>query len=198
MEESESVLLTILLNERGLRTHGEYTSFFQAVGNTQHSWTVWKDAKVHKETTRTFLTEQVHLVCANLRDTSSIPGVCIPVENAKCELSGGVDVQSEMREVVTEVLLRGWNKLLLLGVNKNFVNFVRHHLSKTTIEVQVDAREQMWTYSPEMRHYPVIVIFGGGRDKIPESCPSQIYCYDTKVVGQGLRECRQALSESDT
>lgn len=193
MEESDSVLLTTLLNERGLRTHGEYTSFFQAVGDSQYSWTLWKDAMVQKEATRSFLGEQVHLISESIRDTSSIPGVCIPVDNDKCELSGGVDLRSEIREVVTEILLQGWNRMLILGVSKTFVNFVRHHLSKTTIEVQVDARDTQWSYSPDMRNYPVILIFGGGREKIPESCPSKVFCYDTKIFGQGIYQCRLAL-----
>ena len=193
MEESDSVLLTTLLNERGLRTHGEYTNFFQAVGSSQYSWTLWKDAMVQKESTRSFLLEQVHLVSESIRDTSSIPGVCIPVDNDKCELSGGVDLRSEMREVVTEILLQGWNRLLILGMSKTFVNFVRHNLSTTTIEVQVDARDNEWSYSPDMRNYPVILVFGGGREKIPESCPSQVFCYDTKIFGQGLQQCRKAL-----
>ena len=194
MEESDSILLTTLLNERGLRTHGEYTNFFQAVGDSQYAWTLWKDAMVQKESTRAFLLEQVHLISENVRDTSSIPGVCIPVGNDKCELSGGVDLRSEMREVVTEVLLQGWNRLLILGVSKMFVNFVRHNLSSTTIEVQVDPRDSEWAYSPDMRNYPVILVFGGGREKIPEACPSQVFCYDTKIFGQGLQQCRLALS----
>lgn len=194
MDESDSVLLTTLLNERGLRTHGEYTSFFQAVGNSQYSWTLWKDAMVQKEATRTFLSEQVHLISESIRDTSSIPGVCIPVDNDKCEISGGVDLRSEIRETVTEILLQGWNRMLILGVSKTFVNFVRHHLSKTTIEVQVDARNSEWSYSPAMRSYPVILVFGGGREKIPESCSSEVFCYDTKVFGQGMQQCRLALS----
>lgn len=194
MEESDSVLLTTLLNERGLRTHGEYTSFFQAVGNSQYGWTLWKDAMVQKEATRSFLGEQVHLISESIRDTSSIPGVCIPVDNDKCELSGGVDLRSEIREAVTEILLQGWNRMLILGVSKTFVNFVRHHLSKTTIEVQVDARDNEWSYSSDMRNYPVILVFGGGREKISESCSSKVFCYDSKVFGQGMQQCRLALS----
>ena len=195
MEESDSVLLTTLLNERGLRTHGEYIRFFQAVGNSQYGWTLWKDAMVQKESTRSFLTERVHLISESIQDTSSIPGVCIPIDNDKCELSGGVDLSSEMREVVTEFLLQGWNRVLVLGVSKVFVNFVRHHLSTTTIEVQVDARESQWSYNTDMRNYPVVLIFGGGREKIPESCPSKVFCYDTNIFGQGLHQCRLALSE---
>ena len=148
---------------------------------------------VQKESTRAFLLEQVHLISENVRDTSSIPGVCIPVGNDKCELSGGVDLRSEVREVVTEILLQGWNRLLILGVSKAFVNFVRHNLSTTTIEVQVDARDSDWSYSPDMRNYPVILVFGGGHEKIPESCSSQVFCYDTKIFGQGLQQCRKAL-----
>ena len=77
---------------------------------------------------------------------------------------------AEMREIVTEILLQGWNRLLILGMSKTFVNFVRHHLSKTTIEVQVDARDREWSYSSDMRNYPIILVFGGGLEKIPESC----------------------------
>ncbi len=195
MEGSDSILLTTLLNERGLRTHGEYIGFFQAVGNSQYSWALWKDALVQKESTRSFLTDKVHLISEGIRDTSSIPGVCIPVDNDKCELSGGVDLSAEMREVVTEFLLQGWSRVLVLGVSKVFVNFVRHHLSTTTIEVQVDAREGQWSYNTDMRNYPVVLIFGGGREKIPESCPSKVFCYDTNIFGQGLHQCRLALSE---
>ena len=193
LDESDAILLTTLLNERGLRTHGEYTSFYQAVGTSPHSWSVFKDATVPKESTRAFLAEQVHLVCSSIRDTSSIHGVCVPVENDKCELSGGVSLRDEMRELVTEILLQGWNKLLILGMAKTYVNFVRHHLSKTTIEVQVDAREGQWSYSPDMRNYPVILVFGGGSEKIPQGCPSQVFCYDTTVFGQGVQQCRKAL-----
>ena len=195
LEASDTVLLTSLLNERGLRTHGEYTSFYRAVGESQYSWGLWKDAVVPKELMQAFLSEQVHLVSESLRDTSAIPGVCIPVDNDKCELSGGVDLRAEMREIVTEVLLQGWNRVLILGVSKNFVNFVRHNLSKTTIEVQVDARGNQWSYNADMRNYPVIVIFGGGRNKIPQDCPSTVFCYDTTVFGQGLQQCRKSLSE---
>ena len=195
MEESDSVLLTTLLNERGLRTHGEYTNFFQVVGSSPYGWTLWKDAMVQKESTRSFLTDKVHLISESIRDTSSIPGVCIPVDNDKCELSGGVDLSSEMREVVTEFLLQGWNRVLILGVSKSFVNFVRHHLSTTTIEVQVDARDDQWSYSPDMRSYPVVLIFGGASEKIPESCSSKVFCYDTKIFGQGLHQCRLDFSE---
>ena len=194
LETSDTVLLTSLLNERGLRTHGEYTNFYQAVGDSQHSWSLWKDAVVPKESTQVFLSEQVHLVSDSLRDTSAIPGVCIPVDNEKCELSGGVDLRSEMREMVTEILLQGWNRVLILGVSKTFVNFIRHNLSKSTIEVQVDARESHWSYNSDMRNYPVILIFGGGREKIPQDCPSQVFCYETTVFGQGLQQCRKALS----
>ena len=62
LEASDTVLLTSLLNERGLRTHGEYTSFYQAVGESQHGWSLWKDAVIPKESTQVFLAEQVHLV----------------------------------------------------------------------------------------------------------------------------------------
>lgn len=194
LEASDTVLLTSLLNERGLRTHGEYTSFYRAVGESQHSWGLWKDAVVPKDSTQVFLSEQVHLVSETLRDTSAIPGVCIPVDNDKCELSGGVDLHSEMREMVTEILLQGWNRALLLGVPKTFVNFIRHNLSKTTIEVQVDARGSQWSYNADMRNYPVILIFGGGSERIPENCPSQVFCYETTVFGQGLQQCRKTLS----
>ena len=193
LDASDVILLTTLLNERGLRTHGEYTSFYQAVGTSPHSWNVFKDATVPKESTRAFLAEQVHLVCSSIRDTSSIHGVCVPVDNDKCELSGGVSLRDEMRELVTEILLQGWNKLLILGMAKTYVNFVRHHLSKTTIEVQVDAREGQWSYSPDMRNYPVILVFGGGSERIPQNCPSQVFCYDTTVFGQGIQQCRKAL-----
>ena len=195
LDRSDTILLTTLLNERGLRTHGEYTSFYQAVGTSPHSWSVFKDATVPKESTRTFLTEQVHLVCSSIQDTSSIHGVCVPVDNDKCELSGGVSLRDEMRELVTEILLHGWNKLLILGLAKTYVNFVRHHLSKTTIEVQVDAREGQWSYSPDMRNYPVILVFGGGREKLPQNCPSQVFCYDTTIFGQGVQQCRTTLGD---
>ena len=194
LETSDTVLLTSLLNERGLRTHGEYTSFYQAVGDSQHGWSLWKDVVIPRESTQVFLSEQVHLVSDIIRDTSAIPGVCIPVDNEKCELSGGVDLRFEMREIVTEVLLQGWNRVLILGVSKTFVNFVRHNLSKTTIEVQVDARESHWSYNSEMRNYPVILIFGGGRERIPNDCPSKIFCYETTIFGQGLQQFRIALS----
>ena len=192
-QQSEWLPLTELLNDRGLRTHAEFTSFFRVVGASAHSWTVWKDAQVHKDTFRTFLSEQVHLVSESIHDASSIPGVCIPVDQSKCEISGGVSLLDEVRDLVSEVLLQGWNKVLILGVPVTYVNFLRHQLSQGSIEVQVDPRGDKWIYTSEMNTYPVVVLFGGGQDKIPKTCTSTVFCYQTTVIGEGIRQCRQDI-----
>lgn len=196
LNRAEWIPLMGLLNERGLRTHSEYTNFFRVVGDSSHSWTVWKDVQVHRETMQQFLHEQVHLISKNIEDTSSIPGVCIPVDNSKCEMSGGVELLSETRELVTEFLLQGWNKLLILGVPRSFVNFLRHQLSQNTVEVQVDPREDKWGFTSEMNNYPVIVVFGGGREKIPQTCEATVFCYDHTMLGQGIQQCLKALQDN--
>jgi len=192
-QQAEWLPLTELLNDRGLRTHAEFTSFLRVVGASAHCWTVWKDAQVHKDTFRTFLSEQVHLISESISDSSSIPGVCIPVNQKKCEISGGVSLLDEVRELISEVLLQGWNKVLILGVPVTYVNFLRHQLSQGSIEVQVDPRGEKWIYTSEMNTYPVIVLFGGGRDKIPDSCTATVFCYQTTVIGEGIRRCRQDI-----
>ena len=193
LNRAEWIPLMGLLNERGLRTHLEYTEFFRVVGDSSHSWTVWKDVQVHRETMQQFLHEQVHLISKKIEDTSSIPGVCIPVDNNKCEVSGGVELLSETRELITEFLLQGWNKLLILGVPRSFVNFLRHQLSQNTVEVQVDPREDKWNFAGEMNNYPVILVFGGGREKIPQTCDATIFCYEHTILGQGIQQCLKAL-----
>ena len=195
LSRSDWIPLTGLLDDRGLRTHSEYTNFFRVVGASSHSWTVWKDVQVHKEIMQQFLHEQVHLISRSIEDTSSIPGVCIPVENSKCEMSGGVELLSETRELVTEFLLQGWNKLLILGVPRSFVNFLRHQLSQSTVEIQVDPREDKWNFTNEMNNYPVILVFGGGREKIPETCGATVFCYEDTILGHGIQQCRKALQE---
>ena len=196
LSRSEWIPLMGLLNERGLRTHLEYTNFFRVVGDSSHSWTVWKDVQVHRETMQQFLHEQVHLISKNIEDTSSIPGVCIPVDNNKCEVSAGVELLSEARELITEFLLQGWNKLLILGVPRSFVNFLRHQLSQNTVEVQVDPREDKWNFANEMNNYPVILVFGGGREKIPETCAATVFCYEHTLLGQGIQQCLKALQDN--
>ncbi len=195
LAQSDWIPLTGLLNERGLRTHTEYMSFFKAVGESTHSWTVWKDVQVHKETMQDFLKQQVHLICESISDSSTIPGVCIPVDNSKCEVSGGVPLRVESRELITEILLQGWSKVLFLGVPRHFVNFLRQQLSQTTIEVQVDPRETNWIYTTDMSSYPVILIFGGGIEKIPPQCTAKVFCYDTETIGESMQVCRQAIQQ---
>ena len=195
LSRSEWIPLMGLLNERGLRTHSEYTNFFRVVGDSSHSWTVWKDVQVHRETMQRFLHEQVHLISKSIEDSSSIPGVCIPVDNSKCEMSGGVELLSETRELITEFLLQGWNKLLILGVPRSFVNFLRHQFSQSTVEVQVDPREDKWSFTSEMNNYPVILVFGVGREKIPEVCGATVFFYENTMLGQGIQQCRKALQE---
>ena len=195
LAQSDWIPLTGLLNDRGLRTHTEYMSFFKAVGESTHGWTVWKDAQVHKETMQDFLKQQVHLICESISDSSTIPGVCIPVDNDKCEVSGGVPLQAESRELITEILLQGWSKVLFLGVPRHFVNFLRQQLSQTTIEVQVDPRETNWVYTTDMNSYPVILIFGGGADKIPPQCTAKVFCYNAETIGQSIQACRQAIQQ---
>lgn len=192
-QQAEWLPLTELLNDRGLRTHAEFTSFFRVVGASAHSWTVWKDAQVHKDTFRTFLSEQVHLISESISDATSIPGVCIPVDQSKCEISGGVFILDEVRDFISEVLLQGWNKVLILGVPVTYVNFLRQQLSQGSIEVQVDPRGEKWIYTSEMNTYPVIVLFGGRQDKIPDTCTATVFCYQTTVIGEGIRRCRQDI-----
>ena len=60
------------------------------------------------------------------------------------------------------------------------------------MEVQVDARENDWTYSPDMKNYPVIIVFGGGRER-SQTLASKVFVYETTIFGQGLHQCRLAL-----
>ena len=196
-ESQDKQTLQTLLSNRGLRTHTDFTAFLKAMSDSTHCWNLFKDALLNKEMATPFLEQQVHLVAENIVDTSNIAGVCVPVSSEKCEISAGVDLSMEMREVMTEMLLRGWNKLLILGMRRSFVTFFRHAMGDSTIEVQVDAREAAWHYSEEMNGYPVIFVMGAGEDRIPSQSTALVISSEHSAVGPALRELRQTLAQLD-
>ena len=193
-ESQDTHTLQTLLSNRGLRTHTDFTAFLKAMSDSTHCWNLFKDALLNKEMATPFLEQQVHLVAENIVDTSNA-GVCVPVSSEKCEISAGVDLSMEMREVMTEMLLRGWNKLLILGMRRSFVTFFRHAMGDSTIEVQVDAREDAWHYSEEMNGYPVIFVMGAGEDRIPSQSTALVISSEHSAVGPALRELRQTLAQ---
>jgi hypothetical protein len=193
----ETQTLQTLLANRGLRTHTDFTAFLKSMSESTHCWNLFKDALLNKEMAIPFLEQQVHLVSDTISDTSNIAGICVAVSSEKCEIGAGVDLSTEMREVMTEMLLRGWNKLLILGMRRSFVTFFRNAMGESTIEVQVDAREDAWIYSDEMNGYPVIFVMGGGVERIPNNCPAIVLSSNHPVVGPALAELRQALVQID-
>lgn len=193
----ETQSLQILLSKRGLRTHTDFTAFLKAMSDSTHCWNLFKDALLNKEMAIPFLEKQVHLVADTISDTSNISGVCVAVSSDKCEISAGVDLSTEMREVMTEMLLRGWNKLLILGMRRAFVTFFRNAMGESTIEVQVDARENAWQYSEDMNAYPVIFVMGEVGDRIPDHCQAIVLSSSHGIVGPALSELRQALAQID-
>lgn len=196
-DSQETQTLQVLLSNRGLRTHTDFTAFLRAMSESTHCWNLFKDALLNKEMAVPFLEQQVHLVSDTISDTSNISGVCVAVSSEKCEIGAGVDLSTEMREVMTEMLLRGWNKLLILGMRRCFVTFFRNAMGESTIEVQVDAREDAWIYSDEMNGYSVIFVLGGGVERIPTHCPAIVLSSNHCIVGPALAELRQALVQID-
>ena len=191
--QEDNKILQDLLSERGLRTHAEFTAFVKAMGESTHCWNFFKDALLPKAYTTSFLESEVHLMAEGIQDVSSIAGVCVPVSADKCEVSAGVDLTIELREVVTEMMLRGWNKLLIVGIQRSFVTFLRNAFGENSIDVQVDAREEAWQYSDEMNGYPAVLVIGGGAERIPAHCTATIFDSASSHIGTALSDFRIAL-----
>ncbi len=188
-------LLAEMFKERGLSTHSDFVTFFKTISQTPHCWPLFKDCRVPQSLMEEFLKNEVHLVDESLLDVLGLTGISIPVINHRCEVSHGVDLLTEIRELQTEILLLGWNRVLILGVSKTYVTLIRNQMGTGTIELQVDNRESKWLYSEEMKSFSVIFVIGQGRDQIPSDCPAQVFDSVEPRIGPAFQSFRQALQQ---
>ena len=189
--------IAAMLQRKGLLSLEEKQQFF--VQLIEHP--VLFGALQHMTHGSTELVSMLHkntwLVGEHIYAHHHISGVCISVSKEKCEISRGVDIMWYAREITTEILLRGWRQLLILGVPLALRNTLYSWLASSSLEVQIDEWQTHVDAQCVLQARDVDVVLVHNLDNIcvPEHTSIPVYRYSDADIGGTLERFYKQIRE---
>lgn len=192
-----SASIATLLQQNGLVSLEEKQQFFAQLQQQSVLFTAFQHMTLGSVELASMLQKNIWLVGEHIFAHHHISGVCISVAKERCVISKGIDIIWFAREITTEILLRGWRQLLILGIPLELRSTLYSWLASSSLEVQIDEWQTHVDAQCVLQARDVDVVLVHNLDNIcvPEHTSIPVYRYSHANIGEMLESFYKQIRE---
>lgn len=196
-ENRSQKTLSHLFEEQGIvRLEDQLAVLHQIVINPQYYPFVQR-LEVEEDVYAQYIQNEIYCINENIPN-DSIEGIVLEVEPKRCELTAGIDLRYATREIITEMLMNGLKRIVLVGIPDAFQGLLRELLSHESMVVNIEGEVSSLSEIPSIERYNLVVVCSAEQNDSMEEKNGQFfltYSLKEQTIGQALLSLSRTIPE---